>query len=166
MLRIWNGTVESDILEKTILRANLIRVSRGKVFLSILTSQWCRCHLKLRSSFIMLNIASVRNISIMGKTYKSPCTINAKGNRRSLSDQEGSLKDRAEVVRCCWQVFAKLFTCRKTTESRFVVLEKFLIKISVIVNHVTIYVLSTARHYKANSRKSFCQISYAKNISP
>lgn len=143
MLRIWNGTVESDISRKTILRANLIRASRGKVFLSILTSQRCRCHLKLRSSFIMLNVASVRNINIMGKTCKSPCTINAEGNRRSL--QEESLKDRT-IAWCCRQVFAKFFTCRKTIESRFVVLEK-LLKISAVVNHVTIYVLSTARHY-------------------
>lgn len=142
MLRIWNGTVESDISRKTILRANLIRASRGKVFLSILTSQRCRCHLKLRSSFIMLYVASVRNINIMGKTCKSPCTINAEGNRRSL--QEESLKDRT-VTWCCRQIFEILYLSEdnRITFCR----SRKVIRKDLSVNHVTIYVLSTARYY-------------------
>lgn len=129
----------------------MIRASRGKeVLSSILTLQRCRYHLKLRSLFTLSNVASVRNISIMGKTCKSPCPINAKGNRcRSLRRRSGRiLEGSCAEVACCRGRFAKLFICcRKTTESRYLVLEKFLIKILVIVNRAGIYVLSTARHY-------------------
>lgn len=81
-----------DIFEKNVPRANLICTSRGKVFLSILTSRRCRSHLKLRTLFILLNDASERNINIMGKTCKSPGTINAEGNHRRSLEQPGSLE--------------------------------------------------------------------------
>lgn len=108
-----------------------------------------RSHLKLRTLFILLNDASERNINIMGKTCKSPGTINAEGNHRRSLERPGSLEGkRRSRARCTRQVFTKLLTCcAETTGSRFVVLEKFFIEISVVVNHAAIYVLPTAKHY-------------------
>lgn len=157
------------IFGKSVPRANLICTLRGKVFLSILTSRRCRSHLKLRTLFILLNDASERNINIIGKTCKSPGTINAEGNHRRSLEQSGSREGkRRNRPRCTRQVFTKLPTCRvETTGSRFVVLEKFFIEISVVVNHAAIYVLPTAKHYWANNEEPVSyprKMSHAENI--
>lgn len=100
-----------DIFRKSVPRTNLICTSRGKVFLSILTLR-CRSHLKLRTLFILLNDASERNINIMGKTCKSPGTINAEGNHRRSLKQPGSFEGKYRSrARCTRQVFTKLLTC-------------------------------------------------------
>lgn len=136
------------------------------MFLSILTSgRQCRSHLKLRTPFMPLNDASERNISIMGKTCKSPCAINAEGNHRRSLQRPRSFEGAGIRARASRWVFAKLLTCRQeTTGSRFVALEKFLTEISAIVNHTAIYVSPTARRLRTPEiAKSACRKK--KNLS-
>lgn len=90
------------------------------MFLSILTSRRCRSHLKLQTPFILLNDASERNISIMGKTCKSLGAVNAKENYRRSFDEDWWIALRESTGSAIQPTdFREITCCRETTGVAF-----------------------------------------------